>query len=81
MARGCQKCGRSGYAQENDIPDLECVKCGSSRVIFEYRKKNYAFLCERCHERWMLTDILPNWSDLFPYSGLAAPGDPGWIAK
>jgi hypothetical protein len=44
-------------------------------VMVKIIDKNYVYECERCRKRWVLAELLPHWSELFPYCGLAAPGD------
>jgi hypothetical protein len=80
VSQGCLSCGNPEYVSEIHIPDLDCESCKLPQgcITVTVINKNYVYKCEGCRKEWELGAILPDWSDLFPYCGLAAPGDPGF---
>lgn len=77
IAKNCTRCKKSGYAREADFP---VVECGGKQWQVLLIDKNYHYRCGECGITVMVADNVPNWSDLFPYDPLLAPGDPGWDA-
>src|SRR5580693_4010752 len=78
VSQNCLRCGKAYRVQDREIPDLDCDSCKWSpkgSVMVKIIDKNYVYECERCRKRWVLAELLPHWSELFPYCGLAAPGD------
>jgi hypothetical protein len=76
VSRNCLRCGKSAaYVGQNDLPDLECECCGTHLGVQIGRDKNYWYKCGKCGRKWELASVLPHWSELFQYCGLAAPGD------
>ena len=75
VSRNCLKCGKPDYVVPAHLPDLQCERCDGPLKI-EIIEKNYVYWCEPCDVGWPLATYLPDWSDLFPYCELAAPGDP-----
>ncbi len=71
------KCGKPDYVGMNHLPDLKCERCGGSLRV-QVRQKNYVYICSKCQAQWLIADSVPSWSELFPYWGLAAPGDSGY---
>jgi hypothetical protein len=72
-------CGKSERVTELQIPDLECDFCNLGKTITTtVIDKNYYYRCERCKREWKIAAILPHWSEVFPFCGLAAPGDAGF---
>ena len=80
MTRNCLNCGSPGYVNPFDLPELRCAKCGEQLAV-RMVNKDYWYKCGRCGDEWSLGRMLPDWSDLFPHSGIAAPGDPGWTSS
>jgi DNA-directed RNA polymerase subunit RPC12/RpoP len=77
VAKDCLVCGKSNPVRLLDLPDLQCEHCNgqlAARVV----DKNYWYKCGQCGHEWEFASVLPEWSDLFPYWGLAAPGDPSY---
>jgi hypothetical protein len=68
ITQNCLKCGKPGYVNLEDLPDLLCDFC-SSRLSKEIQEKNYFYACHRCKRKWKLGDNLPHWSELFEKSG------------
>jgi len=84
VARDCLACGaRADYAHLEQIPDLDCEGCAAHRrtgtAVPIMKHNNYWYRCEGCRREWEIGSIVPEWSDAFQYSGLAAPGDPNVI--
>jgi hypothetical protein len=77
ISKNCTNCGKSGYAREPDFPMVDC--CGQKWPVVLI-EKNYHYKCGVCQKTVMVADFVPEWSDLFPYCPLPAPGDPGWGA-
>ena len=77
VSRNCLKCGKPDYVALDHVPKIQCEFCDSDlRVWVKTEDKgNYWLGCNRCHLEWKLADVLPAWSELFEYSGLAAYGD------
>jgi hypothetical protein len=75
VSRNCLKCGKPGYVNQSQLPDLTCDFCASSLHIQKLDGTNYHYVCSSCDRYWMLANVLPHWTDLFEYSGLAAHGD------
>lgn len=80
IAQDCLQCGRrSDYVREADIPDLDCEGCPRPRTIEPaIIDRNYWYVCTGCRREWKIAEIVPIWSEMFEYSGLAAPGDIGF---
>ena len=76
VSRNCLKCGKPHYVNIAQLPKLDCDVCGNTLRVRTLRDKNYHYTCDSCNLDWQLGSVLPDWSDLFEYSGLAAPGDP-----
>jgi hypothetical protein len=84
VARDCLNCGtQARYVKLAQLPDLDCAGClrfnraGTVEPILKHR--NYWYTCGGCRREWEIAAILPDWSEAFEYSGLAAPGDPGYL--
>jgi len=78
ISQNCLRCGMSYHVIEQEIPDFDCESCWRAprnSVSVRIVDKNYVYRCERCRKQWLLAEIIPHWSELFPYCGLAAPGD------
>lgn len=75
VTRNCLGCGTPYYVKKQQLPTLSCERCDGVLGI-SLKDKNYAYECGTCNVYWVLPEFLPDWSDLFEYSGLAAPGDP-----
>jgi hypothetical protein len=76
VARNCLRCGKSSdYVSPHDLPNLECEFCATSLKTEIRDDKNYFYCCAKCGRSWRLADWLPDWSELFEYCGLYAPGD------
>jgi hypothetical protein len=69
------------YVNERHLPNLECEVCAVSLKIEKLDGKNYFYKCWTCGRTWKLAEHLPHWSELFEYSGLAAPGDDHFTRK
>ena len=76
VSQNCLKCGKADTAKEGCIPDLECEHCNGPVTATKGKNGNYWYKCEHCFRKWEVAAILPDWSELFGYSGLAMPGDP-----
>jgi hypothetical protein len=79
VTRNCLQCGRPGYLNIGQFSELECEWCDSTLHVRVNGNNNYSFKCGGCGKEWDLPTMLPDWSELFPYHGLAAPGDPGFL--
>jgi hypothetical protein len=84
VTRDCLDCGaKANYVRLTDIPDLDCSDClkfnrpGTVEPIL--KERNYWYRCSGCRREWGLAAIVPDWSEAFGYSGLAAPGDPAFL--
>lgn len=75
ISQNCLKCGQSGYITQDKLPRLDCDFCGTHLQVKKLDGSNYHYVCDGCGKSWKLADNLPNWSELFSYSGLAAYGD------
>jgi hypothetical protein len=75
ISRDCLKCGRSDYVRPDQMPELNCEFCDAVLHVTKADGVNYHYVCDSCNRRWHLGSILPAWSELFKYSGLAAHGD------
>jgi hypothetical protein len=75
VSRDCLKCGRSSYVRQDQLPELTCELCDGPLVAAKLDGRNYHYACVACKRGWKLADYLPHWSEVFPYSGLAAHGD------
>ena len=84
VSRDCLACGmRADYVRPTLIPDLDCIGClkfnRPSTVEPVIKELNYWYRCTGCGREWELAAIVPDWSEAFQYSGLLAPGDPGFL--
>lgn len=75
ISKNCIHCKKSGYAHPSDLPTADCCGHAWPVVLIE---KNYHYRCEVCQTTIAVGDFAPKWWELFPYSPLPAPGDPGW---
>lgn len=75
VSRNCLKCGTPHYVSANQLPPLDCDFCGNTLRVRKSDGKNYHYVCGTCNLEWKLGGVLPDWKELFEYSGLAAPGD------
>jgi len=75
VSRNCLKCGKSNYAGETQLPDLQCDHCGNKLMIRMVDGKNYFYVCDTCNQKWQLSEVLPHWNELFEYSGLGVESD------
>lgn len=77
VSRDCLKCGRSHYVNERQFPRLACDSCKNPMDIKKLDGVNYYYACATCERYHKIADIVPPWSEVFPYSGLAAHGEAG----
>ncbi len=77
VSRNCLRCGKLAYVGPSELPDLQCDHCGEQLDVKKLDGTNYFYVCGRCEKNWQLGSVLPDWSELFAYSGLAAHGDSG----
>lgn len=77
ISRDCLICGRSHYINEDQLPKLSCNACHLPMQINKLDGTNYFYTCPQCRKYHKIADIVPQWSEEFRYSGLAAHGDPG----
>jgi len=77
VGRVCLKCLKSDHVRDYELPELQCDWCGELlRVSQEIgRHRDYWYFCPQCNRKWKLALLLPFWSELFPYCGLAADQD------
>jgi len=75
VSQNCLKCGKSDYINPQALPDLECDYFGRILKIEFLDGQNYFYVCQSCNRNWTLGDTLPNWKELFAYSGLAVDSD------
>jgi hypothetical protein len=71
----CTWCLESARTGPSDFPVSECC---ATRLELTTIGKNYAYHCQLCGKVILAADLVPDWEELFPFSPLAAPGDPGW---
>src|SRR6267142_4025411 len=75
VSRNCLKCGNSDYVNAKQLPELSCEFCNGQLAVRKSDGTNFHYVCDSCNRRWLLAAMLPDWSELFEYSGLAAHGD------
>lgn len=77
VTRNCLKCGHPDTVTLEGLPTLHCDCCGHmlESTIDNSDYGNYYYKCGKCNRSWKLGDVLPDWFELFPYAGLAVPGD------
>src|SRR5882762_7013396 len=75
ISQNCLRCGTPAYVAQEKLPDIDCDFCNTRLTVKKLDGSNYHYKCEGCSRAWKLADNLPNWSELFSYSGLAAYGD------
>ena len=79
VSQNCLKCGKPHYVRESELPEINCDLCGGRLTVQMVDGKNYYYVCGVCKRKWKLSECVPDWSELFSYSGLAAHGDGGNI--
>ena len=77
ISRDCLRCGKPAYVNECQIPKLPCETCHLPMQVKKLDGTNYFYTCPQCGKYDKIGDIVPSWRNEFPYSGLAAHGDPG----
>jgi len=77
VSQNCPKCGKPDYINEQALPDLCCDQCQTILKIERLDRQNYFYVCHQCKRSWQLSDVIPHWSDLFQYAGLAVNSDFG----
>ena len=70
VSQNCLKCGKPNYINQNSLPELKCEFCDSILKIELIDGKNYFYVCEKCNKNWKLSEEVPDWKDIFEYSGL-----------
>ncbi len=75
VSRNCLKCGKPDYVNVKQLPELDCDFCDAQLHVRKSDGSNYHYVCDSCEVQWLLASVLPDWSELFEYSGLAAHGD------
>src|SRR5688572_2041781 len=70
VSRNCIKCGRSHYVNAQQLPELDCEFCNATLQVRKSDGVNYHYVCDSCARQWHLASMLPDWSELFEYSGL-----------
>jgi hypothetical protein len=75
VTRNCLRCEASDYVGLDQLPELTCEWCGKRLQKEVHNNKNYWYKYSNCGRQWELASVLPHWSDLFSYRGIAAPGD------
>jgi len=77
ISRDCVKCGNSKYVNQSQLPHWPCESCKTPMQIKKLDRTNYFYECPSCGKYDKIWDIVPHWSEVFCYSGLAAHGDAG----
>lgn len=72
VTRNCLKCGKPATVSIEQLPDLDCDFCGNKLEV-QVLEKNYFYVCAKCDKKWKLADVLPDWFELFEYSGISVP--------
>lgn len=75
VSQNCLKCGKPHYVNIKQLPELICDFCNATLDITKLDGINYHYVCKSCNRSWQLASMLPDWSELFEFSGLAAHGD------
>lgn len=75
VSKNCIDCGKPYYISPPDFPDIPCPLCRKLFVVRKTDGRNYFFECVRCQKEVQVSFVVPDWSDHFRYSGLAAFGD------
>ena len=75
VSRNCEDCGKPGYIRPDDFPEILCPKCKIPFKVDKADGTNYFFVCNICGGQTKVAEIVPEWSERFRYSGLAAFGD------
>lgn len=78
IGRVCLKCRvESDHVTLDELPELQCDFCGELLQVRQDMEmhRNYHYVCPGCKRDWKLATLLPHWSELFPYCGLAADQD------
>lgn len=75
VTRNCLKCGRRDTVSIEQLPDLNCDFCGYKLDVQFLDRKNYFYICPKCNKNWKLADFLPDWFELFEYSGIRIHGE------
>ena len=75
VSRNCVTCGEPDEVTLSQLPRISCEICKSELQVKKGARSNYQCVCKNCQRAWLLGDLVPHWSELFPYWGLAAHGD------
>src|SRR5579871_4985152 len=75
VTQDCIRCKKAFHVTKNQLPVLDCDRC-ETRLETLTIDGNYFYKCGTCGKSWKVADVVPRWSELFPYFGVAAPGDP-----
>ena len=75
MSANCLRCGKPGYVNTAQLPVLACDHCDTKLTVQKLDGSNYFYVCGGCKKNWQLSEVVPDWSELFEYAGLAAHGD------
>jgi DNA-directed RNA polymerase subunit RPC12/RpoP len=75
VSRNCLRCGKPDYVNLEQLPELECDQCDKKLNVRKVDGTNYFYVCDKCGRSWQLGSVLPDWSELFEFTGLAAYGD------
>lgn len=74
VSRNCLKCGKPDSVNASQLPELVCDFCDTTLYVRKSDGANYHYVCDSCELEWKLASVLPDWSELFEYSGFAAYG-------
>jgi RNase P subunit RPR2 len=75
VSQNCEKCGKSSYISQNELPDLFCKKCSVPLVTGLNIQKNYIYRCPICDREFLVWDLVPNWKEYFEEYGLGLGSD------
>jgi hypothetical protein len=78
IGKVCLRCrAKSDHIAADELPQLQCEFCQSTLQVSQLveRHRNFFYICPDCDRKWKVGDFVPDWFELFPYSGLSADQD------
>ena len=75
VSQDCVVCGKSFLLPFNQLPDINCKRCGHVMTKGFDDRGNYLYSCPHCHWSRVLWDMVPHWSELFEANGLGLDSD------
>ncbi len=75
VTKNCLTCGIPSTLPFDELPDINCPKCGDSMSKSIGYDKNYQYTCNKCNKSIPLWTMVPYWNEYFEEHGIGLESD------